>query len=154
LITDKGRVRVPSALIGVLQRQCGDIDHACPDPEPAQLTSLAEALGQLPDSRRVRGCRYRRLGSLLALCLVAVLGGAVSPAAIARFAADTDAVDLLAAAFHACQTVTAQRQSRRRATKSPLSPRCWTGSTCGASSSPPMRCHTQRAHAEHVIVGG
>ncbi|GAA4001791.1 hypothetical protein GCM10022384_55820 [Streptomyces marokkonensis] len=46
-------------------------------------------LGRLPDPRRVRGRRYH-LGSLLALCLVAVLGGAASLAAIARFAADTD----------------------------------------------------------------
>ncbi|MGW1507224.1 transposase family protein [Streptomyces mirabilis] len=38
---------------------------------------------------RVRGRRYR-LGSLLALCMVAVLDGATSLAAIARFAADTD----------------------------------------------------------------
>lgn len=58
------------------------------DPEPEQLTSLAEVLGRIPDPRRVRGRRYRR-GSLLALCLVAVLGGATSLAGIARFAADT-----------------------------------------------------------------
>ncbi|MDQ1042324.1 ISAs1 family transposase [Streptomyces sp. V4I2] len=80
---------MPSSLIGVLQRPCEDIDSACPDPEPSQLMSLAEALGRIPDPRRVRGRRYR-LGSLLALCLVAVLGGATSLAAIARFAADTD----------------------------------------------------------------
>ncbi|MEH0542409.1 transposase family protein [Streptomyces sp. B21-105] len=46
-------------------------------------------LGRIPDPRRVRGRRCR-LGSLLALCLVTVLGGATSLAAIARFAADTD----------------------------------------------------------------
>lgn len=80
---------MPSSLIGVLQRHCEDIDSACPDPEPQQFTSLAEVLGRIPDPRRVRGRRYR-LGSLLALCLVAVLGGATSLAAIARFAADTD----------------------------------------------------------------
>ncbi|AZS89756.1 ISAs1 family transposase [Streptomyces griseoviridis] len=50
---------------------------------------MAEVLGRIPDPRRVRGRRYR-LGSLLALCLVAVLGGATSLAAIARFAVDTD----------------------------------------------------------------
>jgi hypothetical protein len=44
----------------------------------------------LSKSRRVRGRRYR-LGSLLALCLVAVLGGARSLAAIARFAAESNA---------------------------------------------------------------
>src|SRR4051794_18735374 len=86
---NRGRVRVPSSLIGVLQRQCQGIDSACPDPEPQQFTSLAETLGRIPDPRRVRGRRYR-LGSLLALCLVAVLGGATSLAAIARIAADTD----------------------------------------------------------------
>ncbi|MDF2255405.1 transposase family protein [Streptantibioticus ferralitis] len=42
---------------------------------------------RLPDPRRVRGRRYR-LGSLLGLCLVAVLGGARPLAQIARFAAD------------------------------------------------------------------
>ncbi|MGW1507142.1 hypothetical protein ACWCQW_53755, partial [Streptomyces mirabilis] len=62
---------MPSSLIGVLQRHCEDIDSACPDPEPQQFTSLAEVLGRIPDPRRVRGRRYR-LGSLLALCLVAV----------------------------------------------------------------------------------
>ncbi|MEH0413262.1 transposase family protein [Streptomyces scabiei] len=49
-------------------------------------------LGRIPDVRRsspVRGHRYR-LGSLLALCPVAVLGGATSLAAIARFAVDID----------------------------------------------------------------
>jgi hypothetical protein len=80
---------VSSSLIDVLQCYCEDIDSACPDPEPQQFTSLAEVLGRIPDPRRVRGRRYRR-GSLLALCLVAVLGGATSLAAIARFAADAD----------------------------------------------------------------
>ncbi|GGY16547.1 transposase family protein [Streptomyces minutiscleroticus] len=80
---------MPSSLIGVLQRHCEDIDSACLDPEPQQFTALAEVLGRIPDPRRVRGRRYR-LGSLLALCLVATLGGATSLAAIARFAADTD----------------------------------------------------------------
>lgn len=78
---------MPSSLIGVLQRHCADTDSTCP--EPSQLTCLADVLGRIPDPRRVRGRRYR-LGSLLALCMVAVLGGATSLAAIARFAADTD----------------------------------------------------------------
>ncbi|MFF4756912.1 ISAs1 family transposase [Streptomyces sp. NPDC002514] len=78
---------MPSSLIGVLQRHCEDIDSTCPD--PAQLTCLADVLSRIPDPRRARGRRYC-LGSLLALCLVAVLGGAQSLAAIARFAADTD----------------------------------------------------------------
>ncbi|WP_416979961.1 transposase family protein [Streptomyces sp. T028] len=79
---------MPSSLIGVLQRHLSDTDSTCPEPEPSQLACLADVLGRLPDPRRVRGRRYR-LGSLLALCLVAVLGGATSLAAIARFATDT-----------------------------------------------------------------
>ncbi|GAA4636421.1 hypothetical protein GCM10023196_086100 [Actinoallomurus vinaceus] len=80
---------MPFSLIGVLQRHYTGIDSTCPDSEPPALTSLAEVLDRIPDPRRVRGRRYR-LGSLLALCLAAVLGGATSLAAIARFAADTD----------------------------------------------------------------
>ncbi|WP_458078339.1 transposase family protein [Streptomyces sp. EMB26] len=45
-------------------------------------------LGRIPDPRRVHGRRYR-MGPLLALWLVAVLGGATSLAALARFAAYT-----------------------------------------------------------------
>ncbi|WP_166661670.1 transposase family protein [Streptomyces sp. BK208] len=78
-----------SSLIGVLQHHCADIDSAYPEPEPSQLACLAKVLDRLPDPRRTRGRRYC-LGSLLALCLVAVLGGATSLAAMARFAADTD----------------------------------------------------------------
>ncbi|MGW2520674.1 hypothetical protein ACWC09_27370 [Streptomyces sp. NPDC001617] len=72
---------MPSSLIGVLQRHCADTDSTCP--EPSQLTCLADVLGRIPDPRRVRGRRYR-LGSLLALCMIADLGGATSLAAIAR----------------------------------------------------------------------
>lgn len=71
-------------LISVLQRHYEGIDSACPDPEPSQFASLAQVLERIPDPRRVRGRRYR-LDSLLALCLVAVLGGAASLAAISRF---------------------------------------------------------------------
>ncbi|WP_442810080.1 transposase family protein [Streptomyces sp. W16] len=60
-----------------------------PEPKPSQLASLADVLSRLPDPRRARSRRYR-LGSLLALCLIAVRGGAASLAAIARFTADTD----------------------------------------------------------------
>ncbi|MFE9172707.1 ISAs1 family transposase [Streptomyces kebangsaanensis] len=76
-----------SSLIGVLQRHCGVIDPCRP---PEELTSLRVMLDQLPDPRRVRGRRYR-LGSLLALCLLAVLGGATTLAGIARFATDAPA---------------------------------------------------------------
>ncbi|MER5405498.1 transposase family protein [Streptomyces sp. NPDC002769] len=80
-------MRVPSSLIGVLQRDCADADSTCP--ESFHLTGFADVLGRIPDPRRVRGRRYCP-GSLLALCSVAVLGGATSLAAIAGFAADTD----------------------------------------------------------------
>jgi hypothetical protein len=66
---------VPSSLIGVLRRHCADTDSTCP--EPSQLTCLADVLGRIPDPRRVRGPRYR-LGSLLALRMVAVPGGATT----------------------------------------------------------------------------
>ncbi|MER7694866.1 hypothetical protein [Streptomyces sp. NPDC097610] len=42
---------MPSSLIGVLQRHCEVIDSACSDPEPQQITSLAEILGRIPDPR-------------------------------------------------------------------------------------------------------
>jgi hypothetical protein len=48
---------------------------------------LAQVLDDVPDPRRVRGRRYRS-GSLLALCTIAVLSGAKSVSAIARFTAD------------------------------------------------------------------
>ncbi|MFC7647315.1 transposase family protein [Streptosporangium lutulentum] len=50
---------------------------------PDDLPALAEVLDALPDPRSRRGCRYR-LGSLLVLSLIAVLGGATSLAAITR----------------------------------------------------------------------
>ncbi|WP_425824677.1 transposase family protein [Streptomyces fractus] len=74
---------MPSSLIDVPQHHCGDVG-------PPELASLPEDLDRLPDPRRVRGRRYR-LGSLLALCLLAVLGGASRPAGIARCAADAPA---------------------------------------------------------------
>ncbi|MGW2815722.1 transposase family protein [Streptomyces sp. NPDC001415] len=55
--------------------------------DSAELSTPAEVFDRLPDPRRVRGRRYR-LGSLLGLRLVAVLGGARSLTQIARFAAD------------------------------------------------------------------
>ncbi|WP_372412149.1 ISAs1 family transposase [Streptomyces luteireticuli] len=55
-------------------------------PPLEQMTGLAGILDALPDPRRRQGRRYR-LGPLLALCTVAVLGGCSTLAAIARFAA-------------------------------------------------------------------
>jgi predicted transposase YbfD/YdcC len=78
---------VPSSLITVLARHCEAPAAPCPPADPGDVATLAEVLAAVPDPRRIRGRRYR-LGSLLALCLVAVLGGARSLAQIARFAAD------------------------------------------------------------------
>ena len=85
---NRGRVRVPSSLIDVLARHCEDVDLPCPLVDLPGLCTLADVLDQVPDPRRVRGRRYR-IGSLLALCLVTVLSGTRSVAAIARFAADS-----------------------------------------------------------------
>ncbi|MFE0730875.1 ISAs1 family transposase [Streptomyces antibioticus] len=76
-----------SSLIDVLQRHRRDVDLLHLPAGPSELTSLADVLDRLPDPRRVRGRRYR-LGSLLALCLLAVLGGATTLAGIARYAVD------------------------------------------------------------------
>jgi hypothetical protein len=74
---------VPSSLIDVLQRHREDADLLHLSAELPELAALSEVLDRLPDPRRVRGRRYR-LGSLLALCLLAVLGGATTLAGIAR----------------------------------------------------------------------
>jgi predicted transposase YbfD/YdcC len=79
---------VSSSPIDVLVRQCEGVVLPCPPAELPGLRTLAEVLARVPDPRRVQGRRYR-LGPLLALCLVAVLGGATSLARIARFAADS-----------------------------------------------------------------
>ncbi|WP_157875042.1 ISAs1 family transposase [Streptomyces resistomycificus] len=76
---------MPSSLIDVLACHREDVDLPC---SPADLRTLAQVLDEVPDPRRVRGRRYR-IGSLLALCLVAVLGGAKSVTATARFATDS-----------------------------------------------------------------
>lgn len=78
---------MPSSLINVLARHCEDATAPCSSVEPHELAALAEVLAAVPDPRRVRGRRYR-IGTLLALCLVAVLGGARSLAQIARYAAN------------------------------------------------------------------
>ncbi|WP_327579015.1 ISAs1 family transposase [Streptomyces sp. NBC_00145] len=78
---------MPSSLIDVLQRHREDADLLHVSAELAELAALSEVLDQLPDPRRVRGRRYR-LGSLLALCLLAVLGGATTLAGIASYAID------------------------------------------------------------------
>ncbi|MFF3404100.1 transposase family protein [Streptomyces sp. NPDC002659] len=87
-IMNRGRVRVSSSPIDILACHCEDVTLPCPPVELAELGTLAEVLGQVPDPRRIRG-----RGALLSLCLVAALGGTTSLAAIARFAAD-DGTDL------------------------------------------------------------
>ncbi|WP_102922586.1 ISAs1 family transposase [Streptomyces noursei] len=57
-----------------------------PTAEPEEVVHLAEVLQALPDPRRRQGRRYR-LGALLALCTLAVLGGAATLVSIARFTA-------------------------------------------------------------------
>ncbi|WP_327588436.1 transposase family protein [Nonomuraea sp. NBC_00507] len=57
--------------------------------DPDDLPALAEVLDTVPDPRSRRGRRYR-IGSLLALTLLAVLGGATSLAKITRFITGCD----------------------------------------------------------------
>ncbi|EFL38588.1 transposase family protein [Streptomyces griseoflavus] len=76
-----------SSLISVLTRHFEAAAAPCPPANPFELATPGKVFDRLPDPRRVRGRRYR-LGSLLGLCLVTVLGGARSLAQIARFAAD------------------------------------------------------------------
>ncbi|MCX4457860.1 ISAs1 family transposase [Streptomyces sp. NBC_01728] len=81
------RVCVSSSLIGVLVRHCEDADLPFLPAAESELVTSFEALSAVPDRRLVRGRRYR-LGTLLALCLVAVLGGARSLTQTARFTID------------------------------------------------------------------
>ncbi|MGS2646852.1 ISAs1 family transposase [Streptosporangium sp. LJ11] len=71
---------MPSSPIDVLARH---FEHAAVSDPWTDLPALAEVLDTLPDPRSRRGRRYR-LGPLLALTLLAVLGGATSIAAITR----------------------------------------------------------------------
>jgi hypothetical protein len=80
---------VSSSPIDALVRHCEGVVLPCPSIEFPGLPALAHVLDQIPDPRRCQGRRYR-LGPLLALCLVAVLGGATSLAKITRFAVGLD----------------------------------------------------------------
>jgi predicted transposase YbfD/YdcC len=93
--TEGSVLRVPSSLIDDLVRQCENIVLPCPPSELPQLPSLATVLDAVPDPRRRRGRRYR-LAFLLALAVVAVLGGAKSLAAITQWARDADEATLIA----------------------------------------------------------
>ncbi|MEV0165223.1 ISAs1 family transposase [Nonomuraea fuscirosea] len=65
------------------------LEHVTVTDPPTDLPALAELLDTIPDPRSRQGRRYR-LGPLLALSLLAVLGGATSLAKIARFIAGYD----------------------------------------------------------------
>jgi predicted transposase YbfD/YdcC len=77
---------VPSSPIDVLSRH---LEHVALTDPVSDLPTLAEVLDTLPDPRSRRGRRYR-LGPLLALSLLAVLGGATSLTKITRFIAGYD----------------------------------------------------------------
>ncbi|WP_169789220.1 ISAs1 family transposase [Nonomuraea candida] len=77
---------MPSSPIDVLAPHR---EHVTTTDPPTDLPTLAELLDAIPDPRSRRGRRYR-LGPLLALSLLAVLGGATSLAKIARFIAGYD----------------------------------------------------------------
>ena len=79
---------MPSSPIDVLARH---LKHTVTDPltDLLDLPALAEVLDAVPDPRSRRGRRYR-LGPLLALSLLAVLGGATSLAKITRVIAGYD----------------------------------------------------------------
>ncbi|MFF9490629.1 ISAs1 family transposase [Streptomyces sp. NPDC014676] len=55
--------------------------------DPVQVLDLANVLDSLPDPRRRQGRRYR-LGAVLAVCTLAVLAGARTLTAIARYTAE------------------------------------------------------------------
>ncbi len=100
--TEGSVLRVSSSLIEDLVRQCENVVLPCPPNELPELPSLAVALGAVPDPRRRKGQRYR-LAFLLALAVVAVLGGAKSLAAIAQWARDADEATLTALGAPACR---------------------------------------------------
>ncbi|SFK40206.1 transposase, IS4 family [Streptosporangium canum] len=74
---------MPSSPIDVLTRHLEHVTVADPPTDLLDLPALAEVLDAVPDPRSRRGRRYR-LGPLLALSLLAVLGGATSLAKITR----------------------------------------------------------------------
>lgn len=169
---------MPSSPINVLARYCEDADAPCPPVVPADLASPAQVLAAVPDPRRVRGRRYR-LGALLGLCLVAVLGGARSLAQIARYAAeavadenalvglavdgkavrgsrasDTAAVHLLSAALHGSQTVIAQRQVAAKSNEIPaLAPLLARFGLRGVVVTADAM-HTRRTTAKKIVAAG
>ncbi|WP_412516426.1 ISAs1 family transposase [Actinomadura madurae] len=85
---------MPSSLLDTLVRHCDELrtpDMRAEARHVLDLPVLAEVLGRVPDHRDRRGRRYR-LGAVLCLCVVAVLGGARSLAQIVRRARSMDPV--------------------------------------------------------------
>ncbi|MGN9846566.1 ISAs1 family transposase [Nonomuraea sp. H19] len=80
---------MPSSPIDVLARHLEHVTVADPSTDLLDLPTLAEVLDTVPDPRSRQGRRYR-LGPLLALSLLAVLGGATSLVKITRFIAGYD----------------------------------------------------------------
>ena len=79
---------MPSSLLDALMRHCRDVPGV-DTPEAFVLPALAVVLDRVPDQRDRRGRRYR-LGQVLALCVITVLGGARSLAQICRRARAVD----------------------------------------------------------------
>ncbi|GAA1014286.1 hypothetical protein Aple_041380 [Acrocarpospora pleiomorpha] len=90
---------MPSNTITMLTRHIEHAQTTTPvtagQPSPTELPELAQLLATVPDPRDRRGRRHR-IGSLLALCLIAVMSGARSLASIGRFARDSDPAVLTA----------------------------------------------------------
>lgn len=93
---------VSSSLIEDLSCQFEDVALPCPSDRLPQLPTLLDALAMVPDPRSPRGRRHA-LPFLLALAVLAILGGARSLAAVAQWArdADTDTITLLGGAGRA-----------------------------------------------------
>jgi predicted transposase YbfD/YdcC len=92
---------MPSSLLDALTRHCRDVpgaDTCQVVPEALDLPALAVVLDRVPDRRDRRGRRYR-LGPVLALCVVTVLGGARSLSQVCRRARAADPQVWAAAGF-------------------------------------------------------
>jgi predicted transposase YbfD/YdcC len=131
-IKNRGRVRVPSSPIDVLARHLEHVSLADPLADLLVLLALAEVLDTVPDPRSRRGRRYR-LGPLLALSLLAVLGGATSLAKITRVIAGYDTHLRARAGLPGTATLAASTRGRLL---SRLDGDAFNTATCGYLASP------------------